>query len=146
MAINCGWPTIHPNLGFEVSPEAVAQCQSIFAGDKNKSFRLMVEYANEAAHLTVSLDVIYHLIEDAIFSTYMGRLFDSSTMYVAIYSSNTDAQRRFQGAHIKHRRYSTWIEQQRPDWSLLAHIPNRYPYVSAAQLGSFADFHLYKRA
>lgn len=76
MAINCGWPTIHPNLGFEVSPEAVAQCQSIFAGDKNKSFRLMVEYANEAAHLTVSLDVIYHLIEDAIFSTYMGRLFD----------------------------------------------------------------------
>ena len=49
--------------GFDVSPDALAKCCKLFATDKTKSFRLMEEYQGETAQLTLSLDVIYHLIE-----------------------------------------------------------------------------------
>lgn len=57
----------------------------------------MDAYANETADLTLSLDVIYHLIEDNVFFTYMDRLFDSSTKFVIIYSLNTDRQAQIKG-------------------------------------------------
>ena len=104
--------------GFDVSPEAISQCKDIFSDDEAKVFKLMSDYANETAQLTLSLDVIYHLIEDGVFHDYMKRLFDSSTEFVIIYSSNTDEQQRFQAAHMKHRKFSQWIDQNRPGWKL----------------------------
>ena len=77
-------------LGFDVSPVAIAMCRKIFAQDATKSFRLMSEYAGETARLALSLDVIYHLVEDEVFESYMHRLFASATRYVIIYSSDTE--------------------------------------------------------
>jgi len=133
-------------MGLDVSPDAIAQCRKIFSGDESKTFKLMDEYTNETAQLTLSLDVVYHLVEDSIFNAYMNRLFDSSTDFVIIYSSNTDKQEIFQAAHIKHRKFTQWIEQNRPEWRLIEHIPNRYAYDGNEQDGSFADFYLYKKA
>jgi hypothetical protein len=133
-------------IGFDVSPDALAQCENIFPNDETKTFKLMDAYANETAQLTLSLDVIYHLTEDSIFFTYMERLFDSSTKFVIIYSSNTDRQERFQRDHVKHRRFSEWIEQNRPDWKLTQHISNRYAYTGNEREGSVADFYLYEKA
>ena len=90
-------------IGFDVSPKAIALCEDIFQDDKTKSFRLMTEYKGETAQLTVSLDVIYHLIEDDIYYSYMKRLFDSSERFVIIYSSNCDEEQRY---HEKHRQFS----------------------------------------
>jgi len=133
-------------IGFDVSPEAISKCNNFFSNNKTKTFKLMSEYANETAQLILSLDVIYHLIEDDIFSTYMKQLFDSSKKIVIIYSSNTDKQARIQAAHIKHRKFSRWIERNKPEWKLIQHIPNRYPYTGDEQEGSLADFYIYEKA
>jgi hypothetical protein len=50
-------------LGFDVSQTAMGLCKATFQSDPTKSFKLMREYANEKADLTVSLDVIYHFID-----------------------------------------------------------------------------------
>lgn len=132
-------------IGFDVSPKAISQCENIFSFDETKTFKLMDSYANEKAQLTLSLDVIYHLIEDDVFFIYMKRLFDSSTRFVIIYSSNTDKQARLQRAHVKHRKFTKWIKQDKPEWKLIQHIPNKYPYLGDEQEGSFADFYIFEK-
>lgn len=132
--------------GFDVSREAISQCENIFSNDAKKIFKLMDGYANETAELTLSLDVIYHLVEDTVFFTYMKRLFDSATRFVIIYSSNTDKQARLQANHVRHRKFSKWIEQNKPEWKLIEHLPNRYPYNGDEQKTSFADFYIYEKA
>lgn len=129
--------------GFDVSPEAVSRCRERFPDDKTKTFQLMKEYRNETAELTLSLDVIFHLTEDEVFSVYMRRLFGSSKRFVIIYSSNTDQQEKFQAPHVKHRKFSEWIAQNEPGWKLLQHIPNQYPYKGDENEGSAADFYIY---
>ena len=39
----------------------------------------------DRAELALSLDVIYHLVEDTVYESYMGQLFDSATKYVIVY-------------------------------------------------------------
>ena len=43
------------------------------------------------ADLTLSLDVIYHLVEDDVFVSAMRALFDKAARFVVIYASNQDA-------------------------------------------------------
>lgn len=130
-------------IGFDVSPEAISRCTKIFSEDNTKIFILMHEYTGEMAQLTISLDVIYHLIEDDVYNSYMERLFNSSESFVIIYSSNTDDNQDTQVAHVKHRRFSEWIDKNQPKRKLLRRIPNRYPYQRGANEGSFADFYIY---
>lgn len=128
-------------IGFDVSPGAISLCQQIFAGDPTKEFKLAKDYRDERAELTLSLDVLYHLIEDSVFESYLTRLFDSATKYVIIYSSDKDEQQSL--SHIKHRKFTQWVEQNRPQWQLLEHIPNRYPDNGNHEQTSFADFYIY---
>jgi SAM-dependent methyltransferase len=132
-------------IGFDVSPEAISRCLHTFANDGNKTFKLIDAYANETAQLTLSLDVIYHLIEDEVFDAYMKQLFDSSTRFVIIYSSNTDEQAIIQAPHVKHRKFTEWAELNRPKWKLIRQIPNKYPYSDNEQVETFADFYLYEK-
>jgi hypothetical protein len=131
-------------LGFDVSTTAVDLCLSKFADDKSKSFKLLDQYAGETADLTLSLDVIYHLIEDDQFDQHMRILFESATRFVIIYSSNTD-DNHHKHRHVKHRQFTSWIEQNVVGWSLDRHIGNRYPYRGDHEEGSFADFYICKK-
>lgn len=133
-------------IGFDVSPIAISLCSDIFSSDKSKTFKLIHEYAGETAQLVLSLDVVYHLIENDVFNSYMERLFKSSDHFVIIYSSNSNNNHGNQAAHVKHRRFSEWIENKQPQWKLLRHIPNRYPCMGDANKGSFADFYIYEKA
>jgi hypothetical protein len=133
-------------IGFDVSPEAIKKCEEIFSRDETKGFYLMAAYANQAAELALSLDVIYHLIEDRVFLAHMERLFDSSTRFVIIYSSNTNQQERLQAAHVKHRKFSEWVDENRPAWKLTAHIPNKYSCSNDDHERSLADFYIYERS
>jgi len=135
-----------PYTGYDVSPEAVSLCRSKFADDKRKTFRLMKDYNGETAELTLSLDVIYHLVEDEVFEQYMNRLFDSSEGYVLVYSSDGDVNGCGQADHVRHRRFTKWVEKSEPKWRLIRHIPNRYPFGGDNRTGSFADFFLFEKA
>ena len=136
----------YPNyLGFDVSGEAIALCNKNFNKDHSKTFKLLNEYDGQTAHLILSLDVIYHLIEDEIFDSYMRRLFMSSERFVIIYSSNTSSNKEGQASHVKHRKFTTWIEANEPSWELDQYIPNKYPLKNNFPTGSFADFYIFRR-
>jgi hypothetical protein len=136
----------YPNyIGFDVSPSAIVLGKEKFKANKTMVFKLMSDYKGEKAELTLSLDVIYHLVEDGIFHRYMERLFSSSDSYVIIYSSNTDKNVKDQPRHVKHREFTKWVERHAPCWELIEHIPNQYPYNSPDGTGSFADFFIYKK-
>lgn len=132
-------------IGFDVSPLAILRCKTIFANDKTKSFKLMDEYAGESAELTLSLDVIFHLIEDNVFYEYMTRLFNSSQRYVIIYSSNTDDNSINLARHVRHRKFTDWVEKEQPQWKMIKHIENIYPYTGDNKRGSMSDFYIYKK-
>jgi len=106
----------------------------------------MREYNGETAELTLSLDVIYHLVEFEVFLDYMNRLFESAKRYVVIYSSDTDENAKGQAAHVWHRKFTKWVELEKPEWQLASHIPNKYPYAGDTRTGSSSDFFIYKRA
>jgi hypothetical protein len=131
-------------MGFDVSATAINVCLAKFREDESKSFKPMELYAGETADLTLSLDVIFHLVEDAKYEEHMRILFNASTRFVVIYSSNTD-DNDHKHRHVKHRRFTRWVEANAAEWSLDRHVPNRYPYMGDYLQGSFADFYIYKK-
>jgi SAM-dependent methyltransferase len=131
-------------IGYDISPKAVELCKNRFRGDYTKEFRLVGDMQPSSADLALSLDVIYHLIENDVFDRYMHQLFDAASRFVIIYSSNED--KAWTGLHVRHRHFTPWIEQNRPEWKLHRIIPNAYPFDEKDQDNtSFADFHVFAR-
>jgi len=132
--------------GFDVSSSVVSRCSELYKSDTTKSFRLLGDYNGDKAELVLSLDVIYHLVEDSVFEDYMRRLFSTSDRYVIIYSSDTDLNQGYEGTYIKHRKFTKWVKKNFKDWKLVKHIPNKYPYQGDYRTGSFADFFIYEKS
>jgi len=136
-------------LGFDVSPTAVELCSKRFAADTSKRFVLHDSQREPApvqvAELALSLDVIYHLVEDEVFDAYMRHLFAAAKRYVIVYASNDEAPSP--APHVRHRRFTDWIEQHQPAWQLEGHTPNRYPpSLTDGEEVSFADFFVFAPA
>lgn len=131
-------------VGIDVSATAIANCQARFYHDTSKRFFLPADLPTPRDFdLALSLDVIYHLIEDAVFAHYMTLLFAASTRYVIIYSSNINLIR---AAHVHDREFVSWIESHQPHWRLFLHIPNMYPWNAADPHNtSSSDFFVYER-
>lgn len=138
----CDYPRY---LGFDVSPDALEMCRERFPNSETRQFRLVQDYSGERADLTLSLDVIYHLVETSVYEDYLARLFDSSDRLVLVYSTNEDLPVRGGVRHGRHRRFTDWVEANRPEWLLQKHIPNRYPPGSHPE-GSDADFFAFEKA
>jgi hypothetical protein len=130
-------------LGFDIADESVERCRARFAGDATKQFLNVDAWRGERADLVMSLDVIFHLVEDHVFHRYMERLFASAERHVIIYSSNHEAGHDAQ--HVRHRRFTDWIDTYHADFELVQHIPNRWPLVDDGQNESFADFYIFRR-
>lgn len=131
-------------LGFDVSSDALRICSELFRDDASKSFKLAGQYSGQKADLAVSLDVIFHLVEDHVFHSYMERLLDSAMKYAIIYSSNFETLDSRGVRHVRHRKFTDWIENHRPAWVLESHIPNRYPFKGDNKTGSLADFYVFR--
>ncbi len=132
-------------IGFDVSQKSIFICKKIFENDDTKKFELIKNYNGETAQLALSLDVIYHLTEDQVFVDYMNRLFESAEVYVIIYSSNTDLQEFDQSMHVKHRKFTDWVQENKMNWNLEQYTPNKYPPVENENTGSSSDFYIYKK-
>ncbi|WP_260483667.1 class I SAM-dependent methyltransferase [Sphingomicrobium flavum] len=127
-------------VGIDVSETAIGITRSKFAQDDSKAFYTQLPDGT-TADLTMSLDVIYHLIEDEVFERYMTDLFKASRRFVAIYSSNQDKRLT---AHVRHRRFTDWISTYWPQAQLLKKVENPFPEDKGDQENtSFADFYFY---
>lgn len=137
-------------LGLDVSPTAVKQCAERFSDDPAKSFMLYdgATFHDPArflhADLALSLDVIFHLVEDDVFDAYMTHLFAAAKRWVVIYSDNTDTAEPEQAAHVRRRRFTDWTDQLN-EWRLVEHVPNPYPFTDDLTAGSWSDFYVYRR-
>jgi hypothetical protein len=130
-------------LGLDVSRTAVDMCGAQFRSDPTKSFGLLSDKLDTRADLALSLDVIYHLVEDSAFESHMRGLFESAKRYVIIYSDNAECLSN--AGHVRHRCFSRWIERNAPAWWLVEHIVNTFPYDKHTQTGSWSDFWIYGR-
>ena len=125
-------------LGYDVSETAVRICREKYIHDDKKQF---VHYSGERtvvdrkADMAVSLDVIYHLIEDDVFEIYMHNLFESAERYVCIYSSNEE---RRTALHVKRRKFTDYVEERFPEWKLERVVKQKYPQDARS------DFYFYE--
>jgi len=109
-------------VGLDVSKTAIGLCKQRFADDPTKSFFLydgecFVDHARLfAADLAISLDVVYHLIEDSIFDTYMKHLFGAGQRYVVIYATNMEMHGMV--PQVRHRQFTSWVEKNGAQWQL----------------------------
>lgn len=133
-------------IGLDVSEHVINICREKFKADESKTFNLIRDYNNNTAELALSLDVIYHLVEDNIFDDYMHQLFKSSRRFIIIYSSNNTALNKMGfGSHVKHRNFTAWVSKNAPEWALVDVLKNRYPYSSSdPDQTSLADFYFYQ--
>jgi len=131
--------------GVDVSRTALETTRKAFAGDPSKRFIHPDDLEpGDVADLSLSLDVIYHLIEDSVFELYMEQLFTASRKFVIVYSSNTE--RKSEAVHVKHRKFTDWVERHRPDFKLVDVVKNPYPeQLQDLDNTSFADFFFFER-
>lgn len=115
----------HKYIGLDVSTTAISMCIKSFAEDTTKSFYLYDQSAFVDNHnlfesdLSLSLDVIYHLVEDEVFNKYMQHLFESAKKYVIIYANDNDSTTKY---HVRWRKFSKWIEKNQSHWELIDKI------------------------
>lgn len=137
-------------IGYDVAEHALARCRARFADDASKTFFPAQSWQGETAELVLSLDVIYHLVEDAVFERYMTTLFAAAERYVVIYASNDERLNSLLASHVKHvrhRKFTDWIVANiAAPWQLKGFVPNRYPFDRRDQTQtSFADFYLFSK-
>lgn len=137
----------YPNYtGYDVSRIAVKTCLEKYKQDPTKKFFLVSDYDDRKADLALSLDVLFHLTEDGIFAEYMRRLFDSSSRFVVIYSSNQEVSIGPKAVHVRHRHFTAWVDENiSSQWQLVKTIPNPYSYNGDYTTTSFSDFYIFER-
>lgn len=136
--------------GLDVSAFALQRCQRRFSSDPTKDFYPVSAWDGQQAELVLSLDVIYHLIEDDVFTQYMRTLFSAAQRFVMIYASNDEQLNALLGGHVKHvrhREFARWIGNNISEsWEFHAKIPNKYPFdINDQNNTSFADFYIFNR-
>ena len=135
-------------IGYDVSQSAINICKKKFYNDSTKAFYHLNNnfINNKTADLSLSLDVIYHLIEDNTFEVYMNNLFKSSNKYIIIYSSNVD-KIDTKVFYVRHRKFSNWIDKyMSKNWKLKDYIPNKYPLdLNYKGAKSFSNFYIYEK-
>lgn len=85
---------------------------------------------------TLTFDVIYHLVEDAVYAQYMDALFKTASKYVVVYSSNIAGWHG--AAHVLHRDNTGYIAQHFPQWKLVGTLQSDYPEKTAQDFFFYA--------
>jgi hypothetical protein len=133
-------------LGLDVSKKAIEICKDRFDGDPTKAFMWYSPHHFHdpsgfiSAEMTLSLEVIFHLLGDEMFELYMSHLFGASERFVVILAPDGKNERvpNNTGPHVKIRRFTEYVEAQYPGWTLIEKRTNRFPD------DSISDFFFYK--
>lgn len=129
-------------VGLEVSESAVEMCAERFADDDSKSFFLYdpAHFINSgalSAELVLSLEVLFHLVDDQVFEKTMHDMFSAAERYVIIFSSNHE--RSTPELHIRHRNFTEYVEREFPNFDLVETVANDYEE-------RLSDFYVYEKA
>ncbi len=132
-------------IGWDVSKSAIELCRKRFEGNELYKFQLLKHDSNiEKVELCLSLDVIYHLIEDNVYLQHLKLLFSNAAKYVIIYSCNFDAAPT--ANHVRPRNFSLDVDELFKDWKLIYTEKNPYPLLEwNNETTSWSDFFVYEK-
>jgi hypothetical protein len=137
-----GLLTIPDYFGYDISKTAVDMCKELYSTDATKRFEHYspAEYNGDSlAQLSLSLDIIFHLVEDDVFEHYMTNLFQMASGWVIIYSSDSDVPFGDGTDHCRNRRFTKWVSENIDGWELARKVDNRFPE------SSMSDFYFYRK-
>ena len=132
--------------GVDVAEGSVANCRQRFSGDPTKTFYLANQVPENLGQfdLVLSLDVIFHLVENKVFDAYMHSLFAHAGRFVVIFSSDKDEPG--DAPHVRHRAFTQWIKTHQPKWKQTGYVPNKFPFdPTRPDDTSFADFYIFEQ-
>lgn len=134
--------------GIDISHSIIQKNQKQYKSDASKNFfdRYPKEkYMQKKYQLAISMDVIFHLLEDQIFEEYLNDLFESSEKYVIIYSSNHEEFTQW--PEYRHRNFTGYIQNHLGNtWKLYKYIPNKFPYqIGNEAVTSASDFYIFQK-
>lgn len=121
--------------GFDISSFIIAKCINIFR-DRNNMFFVNSIIDLPTSDLCLSLDVIYHILDNDEYHNYMTNLFNKSNRFVLIFSTDHD-DNNHDAKHILHHKFSDWVVEYYNEFKLIEVIDNN--------LITGAKFYLYER-
>lgn len=135
-------------IGVDISQDCVDWARANLA-KPDWQFETVDDYfalARDPVELGLSLDVIYHLVEDEVYHGYLRNLARSASRYLLIYTSNLN---HFDPRvpHIRHRPLIADMARLHPEWTFVRTERNPYAmrHDEDREYGSFADFHLFEK-
>ncbi|NES03749.1 MAG: tetratricopeptide repeat protein [Okeania sp. SIO2F4] len=139
-------------IGLDVSKTAINKCKEKFKQDPTKSFFMYdsVYFVDKGktffADMSISIDTLFHLIEDDIYYAYLEHLFKAAKKLVVVYSWNFEDREKFK-FHIRPRKFTQDIEQVIQGWKLWKVVKNIYPATDLGEReGSFSNFYIYRKS
>lgn len=129
---------------------SLIDCDNIMAFDVsitalNKVFELIdcqifmkFEDIKKTPDLVLSLDVIYHLVDDNVYNEYMNNMLNLGSKYLIIYSAN-DVYDNL-APHVKARRFTDDMK----GYALINKEINPHKSMNH-KIGSFSDFYIYEK-
>ncbi len=124
--------------GLDVAPSAVARCQALFAGDPAKRFAVYdpnhFDPAACQAELALSLEVIFHLTEEAVYRLYMEHLFACARRWVVIFASDEADTTGGRFPHFRPRHFTRDVPS---GWVLRERAPNPHRDISVSDFFVF---------
>ena len=130
-------------IGIDVSETAISICKDKYKYDNRKEFIVYNEYKSKKdeiknADLTLSIDVLFHLVEDHVFKEYITELFERSDNYVIIYSTNFN--KKYKSPHQLDREFTSFIQTNINNFKLVKKVKN--PFKGDKTM---SDFYIYKK-
>lgn len=127
-------------IGVDVSETAIKKCKNLIpTGD----FIWLNDgkFITEKTDLLLSLDVIYHLIEDDVYDNYIQNIVNHGSDHLIIYSANYESNEKF-ASHVKPRKF-TEHPLLNEKYELKSIVKNKYPSTNHKK-GSFSDWYIFK--
>lgn len=120
--------------GFDISEYIINKCRERFVGMPMLFYNDILKLPE--ADLCMSLDVLYHIIDEKDYKNYLEQLFGKSKRFVLIYSSNHDSNAN-EPNYIFHRKITEWVDKYFTDFVFIEDVDNF--------LQTSAKFFLYER-
>lgn len=112
---NLGLYEISKYIGFDVSKTAIELCINQYKNDQNKSFLyyhpFLFKSGGLKSELTISIEVLFHLVEEKLYKKYLNDLFESSSKYVVIFASNIE-KIDSEAKHMVYRKFTDDISEK----------------------------------
>lgn len=131
-------------IGLDISTTAINHCKQLMPQHTFINIKSIQSFKHEPTDLIVSLDVLYHLIEDNVYEHYMTQLVHSNSKYIIIYAPTYDEVKdEVFGIHVKPRDFTnhSLLNQY---YTLIKTEQNKFKSLDHTT-GSFSDWFIYLR-